>query len=435
VTEGGDIVFTISLVTKNDNSIVIQSASPIDITFSTVNGTDTTDQYTEATAPYDYNSVSITNSIPPFNSTSQLTITSLEDNIFELDELFTLNGIITSNNTINTEVKGIGTIIDNDSPPSITMNNSIENEGVDLVHTITISHPSSTLIQIEVITSDDTAISPDDYTAVSQSFSIDGTVDPTNANTQTTPFQIPTLIDNINEANQEFLNVIGTVTSNNVGVQDLIKTGTIIDINPYPIIYADDETVVEGNPLVFTIRLLNSDLEPLQNYLPIDLEIETLNETARASEDYQRVFTTISIPAFSTTTTTQEVVTIDDLLNESTETMLLKATDISPFSLAITLATGYIKDNDFPNLFSPNSDGRSDVFKISGIEDFLNFKLLIIDRWGSEVYNYSNNGRTNPIWWDGTYNGKPVIEGVYFYTLDFNDGITAPKRSFIQLIR
>jgi gliding motility-associated-like protein len=98
-------------------------------------------------------------------------------------------------------------------------------------------------------------------------------------------------------------------------------------------------------------------------------------------------------------------------------------------------AIGFIKDNDYPNLFSPNSDGKSDLFKISGIEDYPNFKLNIVDRWGNEVYNYSNNGRINPIWWDGTRKGNPVPAGVYFYTLDFNEGSTKPIRNFIELIR
>jgi gliding motility-associated-like protein len=96
---------------------------------------------------------------------------------------------------------------------------------------------------------------------------------------------------------------------------------------------------------------------------------------------------------------------------------------------------GTIKDNDIPNLFSPNNDGISDTFAISGMQDFPEFTIVIFDRWGSEVHNYSNKGNLSPDWWDGTYKNKPVPEGVYFYTLDFNAGLTKPKTSFIELIR
>lgn len=432
VTEGEDLVFMVSLGANNNSSVLLQSTSPITIDIFTTNGTDTGTIYDKANAPYDYNQLTTTLTIPPFTETIQFTVTSLDDTIYELDEFFTVNGIITSNNTINTETKGIGSILDNDDPPNIEMNNSIETEGNNLSHTITLSHPSSTPIQINVSTNNETAISPDDYTSISETITIEGTIDSDNASMQAS-FNILTIIDNINEAEEEVLNVIGSVTTANVGIQDLIKTGTIIDIDPYPILHINNATVLEGNPLMFTITLLNPDSEELtQNYLPIDLDIETIDETASFTEDYQQLLTTISIPAY-TSTTTQFVTTIDDKLNESTETMQFRATNLSNGS-SIT-ATGSIEDDDFPNLFSPNGDGKSDFFSIVGIESFPNFKLIIVDRWGSEVYNYSNNGNLNPIWWDGTYKGKPVIEGVYFYTLDFNDGSTPPKTNFIQLIR
>jgi gliding motility-associated-like protein len=435
-TEGGDFVFTITLVTKNDTSISIESASPIDINFSTENGTDTTTIYDVATSPYDY--TGFTNStftIPPLTNTIQFTVSSLEDNIYELVELFTLNGSITSNNTINSTIKGIGTILDNDVAPSITMNNSRADEGVDLVHTITISHPCSTPILIEVNSSDDLAISPDDYTAILENLTIDGTIDPNNANTQVS-FNIVTKTDNLNELDEETLNVTGVVTSTNIGAQDLNKIGVILDIDPDPLVEIDNVSVVEGDILVFTIRLLNANLEPMQNYRPINFILETLDDTARATEDYKSIAIFTNIPALSSSIT-QAVETINDVINEETETLILQATtnldNVS--NTFIPTGIGFIKDNDYPNLFSPNSDGKSDLFKISGIEDSPNFKLIIVDRWGNEVYNYSNNGKINPIWWNGYRNGKPVPAGVYFYTLDFNDGITKPIRNFIELIR
>ncbi|TXD50374.1 MULTISPECIES: gliding motility-associated C-terminal domain-containing protein [unclassified Polaribacter] len=436
VTEGEELEFTISLVTKNDNTLAIESASDIDINFSTSNGTSATEIYDVATAPFDY--IGFTNTtftMPALSQTAKFTITSLEDIIFENDELFALNGSITSNNIINAAIIGIGTILDNDKPPSITMNNSREEEGEDLVHTITISNPCSTPILIAVNTNDNLAISPEDYSELSENLTIEGTVDPSNANTQIS-FSIVTNNDNLNELDEETLNVIGAVTTINVGLQDLIKTATIIDIDPNPFLAIENITVEEGNSLVFTVKLLNTDLELMQNYLSINLTLETIDDTTSANQDYQSINVVTNILA-NTSSIIQPVLTIDDALNEDTEALVLQAStnlaDVSNMFAATGI--GFIKDNDYPNLFSPNGDGKSDVFKISGIEAYPNFKLVIFNRLGNEVYTYTNNGRINPIWWNGTFNGKPVPVGVYFYTLDFNDGSTKPRTSFIQVIR
>lgn len=435
--EGTDIEYELLLARKKDNTELIESASDIDIRFSTSDGIATTTQYQVATTPFDYDAISnIDFTIPSGTNTAQFSVTSLEDIIFELDELFTLSGTITSSNTINATISGIGTIENDDDPPSIEMNDSREYEGVDLEHTITISHPSSRPIIIDVASNDNLAISPDDYTSISETLIIDGTIDENNANTEVS-FSISSHLDNLNELEEEPLNVIGTVNSASVvGAQDLNKAATILDIDPNPLVEISNEETIEGVFFNFTISLLNADGDLMRNYLPINLTLETVDNTANGNLDFESLSNQVTIPAYFSAIN-QTVNTIDDRLNEETETFFLQAnifsTDVSnTFS---PRGIGTIKDNDYPNLFSPNGDNRSDVFKVSGIEDFPNFKLTIFNRLGNEVYNYSNNGRVNPLWWDGTHNGKPVPTGVYYYILDFNDGITKPITNFIQLIR
>lgn len=436
LAEGNDFIFTIKLVTKNNNSVLIESASAIDINFSTLNGTNTTGQYDAAISPFDYTNISNSSiTIAPFVNTEQFTVTSSEDNIYELTEFFTLNGVVTTDNTITKNFSAIGAILDNDAAPDITMNNSIENENVDLEHIIVISHPCSTPIEIEVNTSDNFAISPDDYASFSDVLVIDGTIDQNNANTEVS-FSISSYLDNLNELDQEPLNVIGIVKSNNVGTQDLTKTATIIDVDPNPLVVISNEEVIEGRTLTFTINLLNENDELMQNYLPINLNFVTVDETTTGNYDYESLSVQATIPAYSSTIT-QSVKTLNDNLNEDTETLFLQA-DLFSFNVSNTTSPrgiGTLKDNDYPNLFSPNGDGKSDVFEISGIEDYPNFKLTIYNRQGNEIYNYSNNGNINPLWWDGTYNGNPAPAGVYFYRLDFNDGVSEPITNFIQLIR
>lgn len=435
--EGEDFVFTISLVTLNNSLNLIQSETPINITLSTSDGTKLASKYSIATAPFDYNPVTPTViTFPAFQSTAQFTVTTINDNIYELNELFTLNATVTSSNTINTEAVGTGIIISDDLPPTITMTDSRANEGDDLEHTISISHPSSTPINIEVSTTDNTATSPDDYTETKKTVTIDGTIDPNNANLQAT-FSIPTKTDNINEADEEYLKVNGKVTTNNVGTQDLTKKGTILDINPEPTVVINNATVIEGDTLEFTMQLLDGNSEPMLNYQPITFNLKTVDRTATAMADYKPISVRKSIPAFKQSITIP-VKTIDDNLNEETEEMVLQARIISrnvSNSILTIEGVGTIKDNDTPNLFSPNNSGKSDVFRIAGMEDYPNFKIEIFDRWGSKVYSYSNNGSLNPEWWDGKKDGKSVPEGVYYYTLDYNDGKTKPRTNFIELIR
>ena len=436
-TEGGDFEFTLNLVTKNDNSIPVQSASDITIIFNTENGSENSSTYNIATAPFDYNS--ITNStftIPAYTNIITFSVSSTDDNIYEQDEKFSLSGNITSNNTINNEIIGIGTILDNETPPTININNLTVNEGDDFNHEVTISHPSSTPIEIEISTQDNSAVSPNDYENLTTTLIIDGTENPNSPNT-TASFTFSTFTDNTNEIQQEELLVNLNTTSNNTSNSNFSFTNIIEDIDPNPLLSIEDVIVTEGQPLVFTITLLNTDNEPMFNYRDIPVTIETFDDSANYLEDYKAVNTNTEISANSESLH-QNIITIDDKLNENTESLFVRietaSTDISNTNNYI-LATGSIKDNDIPNLFSPNDDGVSDEFKINGIEEFPNFKLTIFDRWGSEIYAYNNEGRTNPIWWNGRKDGKIVPVGVYYYTLDYNDGTTKPTTSFIQLVR
>lgn len=69
-----------------------------------------------------------------------------------------------------------------------------------------------------------------------------------------------------------------------------------------------------------------------------------------------------------------------------------------------------------PTGFSPNNDGRNDIFRV--VTDNPNVRLIefvVYNRWGEQVYHGNNikNG------WDGTYNGKLVDVGTYYWSLKY----------------
>jgi gliding motility-associated-like protein len=82
-----------------------------------------------------------------------------------------------------------------------------------------------------------------------------------------------------------------------------------------------------------------------------------------------------------------------------------------------------------PNSFTPNGDGRNDVFVISGANSCEVAELIIFNRWGKQVF------RTTDLsgYWDGTGpDGTPVEPGVYVYRLT---GKTYDRMGTITLIR
>ena len=66
-----------------------------------------------------------------------------------------------------------------------------------------------------------------------------------------------------------------------------------------------------------------------------------------------------------------------------------------------------------PQTFSPNGDGKNDLWIISNIDVFESCPIKIFNRRGQSVYEkgqYNND-------WDGIYQGIELPEGAYYYII------------------
>lgn len=70
---------------------------------------------------------------------------------------------------------------------------------------------------------------------------------------------------------------------------------------------------------------------------------------------------------------------------------------------------------EMPNVFTPNNDGVNDLFKPVVFKGMESGNMIILNRWGNVIYesNDLSNG------WDGTFQNKPVSDGVYFYKIHY----------------
>lgn len=88
------------------------------------------------------------------------------------------------------------------------------------------------------------------------------------------------------------------------------------------------------------------------------------------------------------------------------------------------------------NGFSPNQDGINDKFRIGGIEAYPNCSVSIFNAWGNLVYSGGEGeGYSNENGWDGTWGGKHLPDGNYFYMIELNDGSGKKLSGYVLLHR
>ncbi|MCB0601096.1 MAG: gliding motility-associated C-terminal domain-containing protein [Saprospiraceae bacterium] len=144
-----------------------------------------------------------------------------------------------------------------------------------------------------------------------------------------------------------------------------------------------------------------------------------------------------------------------DELNCTTQdcsSVLLAPSTNRTYTLIVTDATGcmqtasipvsvrLIRHVFIPNAFSPNDDGRNDLFQVfTGTGVTAINSMRVFDRWGNVLFDRENLtpsfGGTEG--WDGRVNNRVMNPGVYVYVVDvtFRDGARIKYRGDVTLIR
>ena len=91
--------------------------------------------------------------------------------------------------------------------------------------------------------------------------------------------------------------------------------------------------------------------------------------------------------------------------------------DAFVYSNAITILTN--TKVKIPNAFTPNGDGINDKWNISALAEYPKCSVSVFNRYGSLIFY---NAAGYPKAWDGTYKGKHVPSGTYYFIIDLKNG-------------
>jgi gliding motility-associated-like protein len=87
---------------------------------------------------------------------------------------------------------------------------------------------------------------------------------------------------------------------------------------------------------------------------------------------------------------------------------------------------------EFFNGFSPNGDGKNDTWRIPILDVYPQNDVIIVNRWGSEVWSTNNYSNTTNIWSGQNKNGVDLPDGTYYYIIRFNN---EEKRGWVIIKR
>jgi gliding motility-associated-like protein len=196
---------------------------------------------------------------------------------------------------------------------------------------------------------------------------------------------------------------------------------------------------------VITVNVLNKQIINFTAAPLVAKPLEDVVFNANVSSDVTNYFWSFGEPAAGSSNYSTTVSPTHRYNSEGIYTISLITTDMIGCADTLTKAAyvtisedGVIPnpDNDgiifIPSAFTPNGDGRNDVFYVRGA-DITKIDLSIYNQWGERVF-YSD---TQTEGWDGTHDGTLAQLGTYTYVarVELKDGTKTVYKGHVTILK
>jgi gliding motility-associated-like protein len=91
-----------------------------------------------------------------------------------------------------------------------------------------------------------------------------------------------------------------------------------------------------------------------------------------------------------------------------------------------------VPELEFFNGFSPNGDGQNDNWNIPVLNYYPVNTVLIVNRWGSEIWKGTNYNNKDVVWTGKNMNGEDMPDGTYYYIINYDN---TEKRGWVFIKR
>ena len=358
----GELTFTISLSGP--------SGLPISAHWSTGDADMMEAAHSGATADVDYKSASGIAEFAPGVTEMMVSVMVMDDDLDENDESFAVT-LGEGSYAMLGDAQGIGTIMDDDNPPTLSVVDAMAAEGDgSLAFTVSLDAPSGLPVTVAWWTGDVEV--PDgsytqaqagiDYTAES------GTLEFAPGTTSMT-VAVPLLDDALNEMDEHFAITLHDPSHAMLtdDAEAITAIGTITDDDEAPHVSIADARDDEGAPsLNFAVTLSTASALPISvDWATGDAETDDMYGMATADMDYAMSSGTLSFAAGQTEMMVS-VTLMDDALDEHDEMFAVTLSNAMHAMASDAMAMGTIVDDDAaPSLSIADASGGESSGELS----------------------------------------------------------------------
>lgn len=264
-----------------------------------------------------------------------------------------------------------------------------------------------------------------------------------------------------------------TISSSLTGCDSVLRTINVV-VNPKPsLTISPDKTVCTGTPVTLTANSPGSTINwpgfGAGNSITVT-PATTTSYTAEATsangctnnatvtitvQDFNLVLSTDPNPVIAGTTThlqtsaassyqvlswqpssffSNQNALVQQLITDSSINVMVIARSSTGCidTASVLVVVDPLGDIFIPSAFTPNGDGKNDLFKVLG-GNIKELDMKIYNRWGQMIFNSHERMKG----WDGTVAGKAQATGTYVYTIRavLKNGSIINKKGTVLLIR
>ncbi len=336
-TDDRGMVFAVSL------SAV--SGQQVSVNFATADGTAT------AGAGNDYSANTNTLQIPAGEPGRSIVVEINNDTVDEPNETFTVTLSTPVNATLDADPAATGAILDDDGPPSLTIQGTTVGESVvggKATVTVLLLPAAGATVTVNYATANGTAVAPGDYTPAS------GTLTFPAGETLAT-FDVTVVSDTLDEADEALTATLSSPAGGSATIGEASAGVAILD-DDGPLVSAGNVSVTEGDTGTanarFTVSLSGASPQPVR------VAYATSGGTATAPADFTATSGELTFAAGETAKTV-DVPVVGDTIDEADEIFTLTLTS-AVNATAGTTGVGTIVDNDQPKLIVTATEVATD---------------------------------------------------------------------------